>query len=73
MISLNPHAPMATAMVPLLDSFASWGEPPAELNERMRQVLLSYKGSIPPDQWAAFYDGQVPQDVRARLTERYGI
>ena len=71
MIRLNPHAPL-NALMPLCDAFASWGTPPAELNEHFRLILEGYKSSIPAEQWAAFY-ATLPNDLRQRLTERYSL
>lgn len=71
MIRLNPHAPL-NALMPLCDAFASWGTPPAELNEQFRLILQGYKENLPAEQWAAFY-ASLPNDLRARLTERYSL
>ena len=71
MIKLNPRAPL-NAMVPMCDALASWAAPSEELNGVFRAILLGYKGSIPPNQWTAFY-ATFPPDLRRRLTERYGL
>jgi transportin-1 len=71
MIRLNPRAPL-NCFVELCDAFCSWGTPPAELHQTFSQLLHGYKGSIPPEQWQAFMAG-IPEDLRARLTERYAL
>jgi len=74
MIRLNPHAPLGDEGRPLLqlcDAFASWSQPPAELNQQMRVILDGYKTSL-GDRWANFYTS-FPNDLRQRLAERYGL
>ena len=51
---------------------AGGAHPPADLNAQFSQLLQGYKGSIPPDQWQAFM-GNIPSDLRQRLTERYAL
>ena len=71
MVKLNPRAPL-NSMIELCEAIGSWAAPPAELNEMFKQILLGYKNSIPPDQWASFYT-QFPPNLAHRLTERYGL
>jgi len=71
MIKLNPRAPLES-MMQLCDAIGSWTRPPDQLNEMFKQILLGYKNSIPPDQWAQFY-ATFPEHLGKRLTERYGL
>jgi len=71
MIKLNPRAPLE-CMIQLCDAIGSWAAPPDGLNEMFKQILLGYKNSIPPDQWAQFY-ATFPEYLSKRLTDRYGL
>lgn len=71
MIKLNPRG-VINQFAHLCDAIASWQNPPAELNEMFRQILVGYKSSVAADAWVQYY-GTFPEYMRTRLTERYQI
>lgn len=71
MVKLNPQAPIA-CLLNLYDAIASWAQPPPPLDEMFTQIVVGYKQSIPPEQWAAFH-ASWPPFLAQRLAERYGL
>ena len=59
MVKLNPQAPIEYLFF-LYDAIASWQQPPPPLDEMFEQIVLGYKRSIQPDQWAAFCASWTP-------------
>mmetsp|Transcript_74295 Transcript_74295/g.124000 ORF Transcript_74295/g.124000 Transcript_74295/m.124000 type:complete len:895 (+) Transcript_74295:39-2723(+) len=71
MIKINPQGPIS-CLLDLFEAIASWGKPPDALNTMFGQIVLGYKGSIPPEQWNAFH-ATFPEHLSKRLAERYQL
>merc|ERR1712083_21104 len=69
MIKINPQGAIR-CLLDLFEAIASWGNPPEQLNTMFGQIVLGYKGSIPPEQWNAFHS-TFPEHLAQRLHERY--
>jgi transportin-1 len=71
LIMLNPSA-VANELIVVCDAIALWERPPADLQEKFRNILHMYKLNVGDEQWNHL-TGRYNSSVRQRLQVYYGV